>query len=1052
MNEENKHPLDWNAKLVKFFFENGRLVWLIIIILIIGGIASLLSLKREGFPAITIKTASIQTLYPGASSLEVESKVTKEIESAIKEIKGLKDFSSVSQNSFSYVIVNFDESVNIDSATQDIQNKISTIKGNLPKEAEQPKISTFNTGGPTFVYAVTSEASIEELNNDSQAVTDELESLPEIKKASFNDIKENIYIELRIKDMENNGIPLAIVSQILQANNVTLPIGTEEIDGKNLSITSYGSFKSISDIENLIVGFNPNTYSVVYLKDVANISKKNEKDTIINRFGYLKDGKLVTQNTKLISVEITNSADVIKTKETITKHFADAQKEGKINKDLVLLPVYDQAEQTKEQIDEILDASIGSRNNWYLLGGLQLLFIAMLLLVNWRAALVAALAIPFSLAFTFISLKLTGTDLNTMVLFSLVLVLGLIVDPAIVMIEAIQRYRDLKYSSKEAVIESGRRYGASLFMAVLTSLLVFIPFGVVSGYFGEIIKYIPLTVIPALLASYFVPIAILPYLTKKTLKKYKHDELANKFGEDENLSGFAKLIMKLNTWILDKRWRQWLILFVSIVLIVLSIMLVTSGKIQVVQFSKPADNMMLQIKATYNQGLTFSEKDKNANEIEKLVLREKSIKDYFYLDQNQNYFWLFIDLKDKNDRKEASEKSAEIVKRIKADIGNVSGFSDITVDEVVTGPPGGDYQINVQLATNDLGKLEIAAKNVGDYLKELPNVIKVDDGFSTKTEKEIQIKLNLEKVEKANLSSIEVGTQLKNLIDQTKIGKLEESDGKSFDIYLETNEEVNNIDKIKSLPLLTRDNRIIKVEDVADVIEGTSIGAIERYNGLRFVSIKARVDETKNVAEVQKSLDKYLSKSKLKALGIDSKLNQGDIGDLTKSFTELGVALLIAIILTYVFLVLQFKSFSLPGIMLFTIPLSLIGVFPALYLFNIQFGFLELLGITILVGIVENVAIFLIDYAGQLIKEKNLTPKEAIIQSSGVRFRPILLTKLVALGGLLPLAIESEFWRGLSIVIIAGIGLSGFFSLVTIPILYIFIMKVRQRIHRGKNQ
>jgi len=1050
MNEKNKHPLDWNAKLVKYFFENGRLVWLIILILIFGGITSLLSFKREGFPAVNIKTANIQTLYPGASSLEVESKVTKEIESAIKEIKGVKDFSSVSQNSFSYVSVNFDESVNIDSATQDIQNKISTIKGNLPKEAEQPKISTFNGSGPTFVYAVTSDTSIEEINKNSKNVIDELESLPEIKKASFNDIKENVYIELRIKDLENNGIPLATVSQILQANNVTLPVGIAEIDGKNQSITSYGSFKSVSDIENLIVGFNPNTYSIVYLKDVADVSKNNEKDTVINRFGYLKDGNLITQNTKLISIEITNSADIIKTKEIIAKHFDEAQKEGKINKDLVLLPVYDQAEQTKEQINEILDASIGSRNNWYLLGGLQLLFIAMLLLVNWRAALVSVLAIPFSFAFTFISLKLTGADLNTIVLFSLVLVLGLIVDPAIVMIEAIQRYRDLKYKDKEAVVESGRRYGASLFMAVLTSLLVFIPFGVVSGYFGEIIKYIPLTVVPALLASYFVPIAILPYLTKKTLKSYKHDELANKFGEDENLSKFAKFIMNVNTWILEKRWRQLIILFASIILIVLSITLVTSGKIQVVQFAKPSDNMMLQIKATYNKGLTLSEKDKNASEVEKLLIREKSIKDYFYLDQSQNFFWMFINLKDKNDRKEASEKSVEIVKRIKADIGSIAGFTDITVDEVMTGPPSGDYQINVQLATNNLEKLESAAKNVGEYLKKLPHVVKVDDGFSTKTEKEIQIKLNLEKVQKANLSSIEVGTQLKSLIDQTKIGKLEESDGQSFDIYMETSEDVKNINDIKNLPLLTRDSQIIKVEDVADVTDGTNIGAIERYNGLRFVSIKARVDETKNVAEVQKSLDKYLSKSKLKSLGIDSKLNQGDIGDLTKSFTELGIALLIAIILTYVFLVLQFKSFSLPGIMLFTIPLSLIGVFPALYLFNIQFGFLELLGITILVGIVENVAIFLIDYAGQLIKEKNLTPKEAIIQSSGVRFRPILLTKLVALGGLLPLAIESEFWRGLSIVIIAGIGLSGFFSLVTIPILYIFIMKVRQRIHRKK--
>jgi HAE1 family hydrophobic/amphiphilic exporter-1 len=288
------------------------------------------------------------------------------------------------------------------------------------------------------------------------------------------------------------------------------------------------------------------------------------------------------------------------------------------------------------------------------------------------------------------------------------------------------------------------------------------------------------------------------------------------------------------------------------------------------------------------------------------------------------------------------------------------------------------------------------------------------------------------------------------VIDQTSVGKFNANDGKNYEIYLTAKSKPTDIDSIKKLPLVSRTGLAITVGDVADVTSSNGVSAIERYNGARFATIQARIDDNKNTMTVQKKFDEYLTDSKLKELGVDSKLNKGDIGDITKSFTELGIALLIAIILTYVFLVLQFKSFSLPIIMLYTIPLSLIGVFPALWLSKSQFGFLELLGITILVGIVENVAIFLIDYANQLVSEKGMSPKDAIIKASGVRFRPILLTKLVALGGLLPLAIESEFWRGLSIVIIAGIGLSGFFSLIVIPVLYVGIMGLRQKIHKNK--
>jgi HAE1 family hydrophobic/amphiphilic exporter-1 len=253
---------------------------------------------------------------------------------------------------------------------------------------------------------------------------------------------------------------------------------------------------------------------------------------------------------------------------------------------------------------------------------------------------------------------------------------------------------------------------------------------------------------------------------------------------------------------------------------------------------------------------------------------------------------------------------------------------------------------------------------------------------------------------------------------------------------------------VNKLTLITREGRQIVVSDLAEVTSSSEVDVISRLNSSRYITVQARVDGDNNdVKKVQLALNDYLTDAKLEELNIAKTTSTGIFDEIAKSFTELGMALVIAVVLTYIVLVLQFKSFSQPLVMIVTVPLSFIGVFPVLWLAGSELGFLELLGVTILVGIVENVAIFLIDYANQLVKEQGLTPTEAIIRATGVRFRPIILTKLVALGGLLPLAIESEFWRGLSLVIIAGIGLSGFTSLIIIPILYTWIEGARNRFH-----
>jgi HAE1 family hydrophobic/amphiphilic exporter-1 len=1045
-----EHPFDWNAKLVKFFLHNTRLVWMLLIGIIIGGTFALMNLQRQGFPEVTPKVAVIQTVFPGATADEMERQVTSVIEGAVKDVKGLKQTSSTSASSFSNVVVTLDESVTLDTAIQDIQSKVQAARGDLPSDIEQPEVKTFSTSGPAFIYGITEpEKSLEEIRAEADAFISAVSNVEGVKSAKvFSDVPERITVAFDPAKLAQAGVTLQTVQLVLQGANVNFPAGSLTIGDRTTSVVSVGAFGTLDDIANLIVGVNTRTNQPVRLRDVAQVTRGHKAEASIDRFGYRVDDKLVTQPGILVSIEATKGSDVIRVREALDVHIEKLREEGAFSEEMEIVTLSDQAEETEMQIAEIASGAIGNKQNFFILGGIQLLFLAMLLFVNWRAALVAALSIPISLLFTFLTLILLGVQLNTIVLFSLILVLGLIVDPAIVMVEAIQRYRDLKYERDEAILESGRRYGTSLFMAVLTSMIVFVPFGVVSGIFGEIIKYIPLTVLPALFASYLIPIGILPLFTKFLLKTHKpaHKD-DGKAHEIAGLSPAAEWLMSLNRSILNRRWKQIATLVASFALVAGSLSLIATGKVQSVQFSKPNDNPNISVSATFTPGLPYADRNATAKKLENLLTSESGIDHFFYYDQNSQGVFLWARLREKHDR-EPTDYSKEIVTRLREKVKTITNTSDIIVNEVGSGTPEPDYQITSQLYDTDPAVLETAAKDVGAFLAKQPKVIKVDDGFTDRGQPELRVVLNRTNVQAAGLSSFEIGQQLKAVIGETTVTKYA-GEGGAADVILTNGALPNDIEAVKNLPLVNRNGQIVLVRSVASVESSTAVSAIQRFDGSRFVTIRARVDgNNTDVFAVQKSLNEYLTQDKLKSLGIDSNESRGEFDDIAKSFSELGIALVVAVFLTYIVLVLQFKSFSQPLVMLVTVPLSFIGVFPALWLTGSDVGFLELLGVTILVGIVENVAIFLMDYANQLVDEQGLSPKDAIIQATGVRFRPILLTKLVALGGLMPLAIESEFWRGLSVTIMAGIGLSGFLSLVVIPILYVWIQGGRTRFHR----
>lgn len=535
---------------------------------------------------------------------------------------------------------------------------------------------------------------------------------------------------------------------------------------------------SEKELSNVMVGFDPGKGKPIRLKDVAEIDTRSSSPEIIDSFGIdKKDSPLLVKSGILLKIELTKDTDIIRANKNIDKKIKELKKDNIIPSGVAVEYIYNGARETRAQVDELISGAIGKKSNLWLLGGIQLLLIFMLMFVNLRSALLAALSIPLSLGFTFITLTLFGITLNTIVLFSLILVLGLIVDPAIVIIESIQRYRDLGYKPLDAVNNSARLYGSGVFMATLTNWIVFVPFGVVSGIFGEIIRYIPITVIPALIASYFIPMAVLPWLATKFLKSNKIENT----DEVESLWRAARGMIKINRWILAKWWRQILVILVAVILTGMSLSLVASGKVKVVQFSQPDDNIILAANVKFDKGLTFKDRRNIASKIEERLKKENGIENYYFAKQSKDDLTAMITLYEK---RKANDKSKKIVKRLSNSLEGAHGFK-FNVSEMGYSPPVSEYQIQVQLYDNNLSELKAAASKVGKYLNGLDGIKEVDDGVSSGSEPEVQLVLDKEKAQELGLGGFQVGQILKTVMDKTKVTKLDDRErDRTMDVVL----------------------------------------------------------------------------------------------------------------------------------------------------------------------------------------------------------------------------------------------------------------------------
>lgn len=1053
----SKHS-SWVTKFTQFFVTNSQLSLILFLAILVGGLMALTSLRREGFPQVPVKLVVINTVYRGAGASEVERAVTVPLEALVKDVKAVKEISSSSSDSISSIRVTIDEKANLESSVQDITSKIG--KAELPADADKPSIFQPSTGNSAFEYALSGDLSDADLLAQGRLFQQEISQVKGIKSVTLaSSFVPKIRITLNPDKVASSAVDVSKISATISANNLNLPAGNLTFNNAKQSLLVEGAFTSLDQLRLLSLPTVRAGQSVA-LGDIATVERIIDQGTARNRVGYRVDGALVSRPGILYNIDITGDADILHVNGDLNHALDRLKSNGTFSAKLDMVRVVDEAKDTQRQISEIVEGAFGQF--WHgigplgavglLLGGIWLLVLAMLLFVNVRTALIAGLAIPMTFLFTVLCLWLAGITLNTLTLFSMILVLGLVVDPAIVVLESIQRYLDMGHSAGRAVLEAVENIGNGVYMAVLTSIVVFLPFGIVSGVFGAIIKFIPLTVIPALIASFFVPLIFLTALGARFMKPSKGHAETN---EEESLWRVSLWFKKTNTFILRHMSLQIAIVLVLAILpLAVAGFFVGTGKVKSVQFSKPNDTLFALATVRYPAGVGRDFVTDLQQKAEAAIAQNSEVDNYYYFTQGDGSFTIFLNLTPLNERLRTSE---EVTSDLATKLPHNGKTVFATSNSLGVGAPEQAFPVALQVYDGDAARLQKFALAAAEHLRGQKGVAQVRDGYSDSKAGLISIRMNPEALKKYGLSTAAVGGQVASLVSEQKVSKMQLA-SEQVDVYL----AFGDADKPASEAaignvLIGSAQGPVKLSDLATISSDNTAGSILRLSGNRYASIAAAVSSDADANKIQSEFSDW-AKSKRVEFGLrdDALENKGEGNDIAKSFGELFLALGLSLILTYFILVLFFKSFLQPLIITFAVPLSFIGVFPVLWAVKSQFGFLEILGLITLVGIVENVGIFVIDYANRM-RAEGMGKKEAIALATAVRFRPIFLTKVTALGSLLPLAILSPFWRGLSSVIVAGILTSGILSLFTTPILYSWFDSwgtapawIRRKLRRGK--
>lgn len=1013
----------------KFFLEKRQFTLLVIVGVTLWGILSAIMITKESGPEVSIPVGIVTTILPGSSAADVERLITNKMEEHLANIENLDTLTSTSQDGVSTVVVQFLASADLQKSIQKLKDEVGKAKVDLPTEAKDPVVSDVNlVDQPIQIISVSADAPFAKLAELADSLKSELQAIKGVQRVSISGVRNReIDIVVKKEELARLGISLPQVIQAIGAANSSLPVGAITVDGINYNIAFEGSFDTVSDIGSIAI-LNVGG-QVIYLRDIADVSDGIEKATSYSRVSV--SGKPSEQAMTLLVYKV-RGQDVT----TVTR-----AAKAKLEQLKSTLLVGSQVVVSLDAGDEVQKSLTDLTKT-----GLETMGLVMLVLfvtLGWREAVVAGLSIPLSFLIAFVGLLYSGNTLNFISLFSLILAIGILVDSGIVVVEAIHT-RIRKFGDKEvAGLEALREYGWPLMGGTIATVGFFVPLFFISGIVGKYIASIPYTLIFVLIASIVVALGIIPTLTI-LFSKTSHDSRMLLKQEEYTEKARAWYADKLQRFFQHRTWQN-RFLWGMLAAFILSLALPITG-ILPVSFFPQGDIDFLYADIELPPGSSLNQTDLVAREVEEILYNDHNIANFVTAVGSTNEFTnnpqrdprfanLTINLP-----KGRSKSSTEILQGIRKELSVIKD-AKITADEPSGGPPVG-APVDIKYMGTDRDKLDSTVAMARAVLEATPGATSVDATNKNETTK-FELKIDRAKLAQVGLSPAAIAQTLRIAVSGIKATSISGINRDvDVNVYLNINpnytdpHDITNttIDAIHQIPILTPSGNALLLGSLLDETLTRNDSIITHEDRQRVVELTANTLPGYTAGGVLAAFQKKMANIQLPD-GITTTV--GGVNEETnKSFAEMGYALLAGIMLTFFILVLSFNSYRFAGFLLMLVPLSLIGVFSGLVLTGQNLSFSSLLGVIALAGVIINHAIILMDSIIQRIKHGAGRKLEDIITEAAVsRLRPIVLTTVTTVIGMIPLTYASALWGPLAFAILFGLSFAMILTLVLIPTL-----------------
>lgn len=1027
-------------KLAEISIKRPSLVIVLFTILTLGGILSYTLMGYELIPKFETNMVTISTTYPGASPAEVETSVTRKIEDAVGSLENVKKVESSSYESLSVIMVQLNDGADVDYALNDAQRKVNAVLKDLPDDVDPPSLNKFSLDD---LPIITMSVSSNKLNN--KELYDLLDKKIEPIFSRVNGVAQvdlvggqerEIQVNLDEKKLQGYGLSIGDVQQAILSSNLDFPTGSLKSRTTKSTIRLSGKYKSIQEMNNLVVSNKDGAQ--VRLSDIATVFDSQKDVEKVARFNQFP--------TILMQVKKQSDANAVAVSESVQKTIAKVEEAYKVQ-GIKVKVVNDTTDFTLESANHVI---------FDLFLAIVLVAIVMLLFLHSiRNAFIVMVSIPASLIAAFIGMNLMGYTLNLMSLLGLSLVVGILVDDAIVVLENIYRHMEMGKSKIRAAYDGASEIGFTVAAITLVIVVVFLPIAMSSGLVANILGQFCVTVVIATLLSLLASFTIIPWLSSR-FGKLEH--LTGKNWFEKFILWFEGLIDKFTHWItgilewcLKSTLRRILTVVITFIILISSFMLVAFGFIGG-EFFPPIDRGQFLVQMELSKDATVEKTNQLTLDVEKFLRNDKDVVDLITTVGQQSTGFggaqattyqseVQVNLTDKSERAESTNIKAAKVKRAleekftgvefkTAPIG-ILGAENAPIEMVVTAP---DNATAVKEATRIL-----------ELLKKVPGA--VDAELSTDTgNPEVQVNIDRDKMASLGLNLQSVGQTMQTAFNGNTDGKYRAGEYE-YDINIRFGDaNRQSIDDVKNLMFTNPRGEKVRLSQFAEVKMGSGPSLLERRDKSPSVKVRAKA-VGRPVGDVANEWADQFMKSDKKPIGVDY-IWSGDMENQQEGFGTLGIALLAAIVLVYLVMVSLYDSFVYPFVVLFSIPLAMIGVMVILALTANSLNIFTMLGMIMLIGLVAKNAILIVDFTNAR-KAAGSNTHDALIQANHARLRPILMTTIAMIFGMLPIALASgagaEFNKGLAWVVIGGLTSSLFLTLIIVPVVYSLFDSILRR-------